>query len=85
MEALADLMTDELLPAIDAVVPSPPKAYLNEGDFQEPEWQEVFYGENYARLLDVKRKYDPSHLFYATTGVGQEFWVVEEDGRLCRA
>lgn len=81
---LADKMTNVLLPAIDAVVPEP-HCYLNEGDFQEADWKSVFYGSNYKKLLSIKNKYDPNHLFYATTGVDQDYYKVGEDHRLCRA
>lgn len=84
MVASADLMTNSLLPAIDAAVTSPPRAYMNEGDFQEPDWQSVFFGDNYDKLLSIKNKYDPSHLFYAVTAVGSEFYKVADDHRLCR-
>lgn len=77
-------MTETLLPAIDAAVPTPPHCYLNEGNFQEPRWREVFYGENYARLLAVKDRYDPDRLLYATTAVGQEYHRVGDDHRLCK-
>ncbi|KAI7541127.1 hypothetical protein KC331_g8762, partial [Hortaea werneckii] len=82
--AQADLMTTTLLPAIDEVVPNP-RAYLGEGDFQEPDWQSVFYGENYDKLLSIKDKYDPSHLLYAKTAVGAEYYIEAEDHRLCRS
>lgn len=78
-------MTHTLLPALDAITPSAPAAYLNEGDPQELEWQSVFYGANYARLLRVKQRYDPSSVLYARTAVGSEGWVEGVDGRLCRA
>ncbi|KAK0642114.1 hypothetical protein B0T16DRAFT_462125 [Cercophora newfieldiana] len=55
-------------------------AYLNEAnvDYEEGRWQGEFYGaENYKRLLGVKAKWDPGHVFYATTGVGSEGWVVQ--------
>ncbi|KAI7696289.1 hypothetical protein KC322_g9832, partial [Hortaea werneckii] len=84
MVAQADRMTNTLLPAIDNVV-SNPHAYLNEGDFQEPNWQSVFYGENYDELLSIKNKYDPSHLLYAKTAVGAEYYTEDEDHRLCRS
>ena len=65
---------------------TPAAAYMNEGNFRQPNWQEVFYGENYDRLLSIKNKYDPEHLFYALTAVGSEYWVPEtEFGRLCKA
>lgn len=84
MIELADQMTKVLLPAIDEVVPDP-KCYLNEGDFQEKNWQSVFYGVNYDKLLSIKNKYDPKHIFYATTGVDQDYYRIGEDHRLCKA
>ncbi|KAK8139011.1 FAD-binding domain-containing protein [Apiospora sp. TS-2023a] len=68
-------------------------SYLNEGDPGEPEWQQAFFGSNYARLLEVKRAWDPWQLFWAPTTVGSEGWAVEADdgypnsqnGRLCRS
>ncbi|KAK8046239.1 hypothetical protein PG996_014303 [Apiospora saccharicola] len=58
----------------------------------EPDWQASFYGEQYPRLLEIKRKWDPTGVFYATTGVGSEGWEVRaegqglptQNGRLCR-
>ncbi|CAG8952068.1 hypothetical protein HYFRA_00000806 [Hymenoscyphus fraxineus] len=68
-------------------------SYLNEADIGEPDWQSAFYGENYPRLRELKDKWDPEGVFYATTAVGSEDWVVEDgdqgvqtqNGRLCRA
>lgn len=45
-------------------------AYLNEAHWGEVEWEETFWGENYGRLLEVKRRYDPSHFFYCWKCVG---------------
>ncbi|KAJ5459900.1 uncharacterized protein N7458_001452 [Penicillium daleae] len=67
-------------------------AYMSESDIQEPNFQQAFYGSNYARLYKLKQLYDPSSLFYAPTAVGSENWVVnsqdglpDQNGRLCRA
>ncbi|PWY84973.1 FAD binding domain protein [Aspergillus heteromorphus CBS 117.55] len=76
------LMTDVLLPFLEAITPDS-GAYLNEADIHQPDWQGVFYGESYERLLAVKRKWDPEGLFYAKTGVGSEWWEEREGGRLC--
>lgn len=66
-------------------------AYLGESDRMEPDFQLAFYGENYGRLLALKRRLDPADVFWAATAVGSEQWrVVTEDGlptengRLCR-
>jgi hypothetical protein len=66
--------------------------YLNEATVMEPDWQESFYGGYYPRLSEIKKKWDPKDLFYATTAVGSERWKVEDgnqgvqtqNGRLCR-
>lgn len=68
-------------------------AYGNEADVSEPNWQQAFWGENYPKLLQIKKKWDPTNLFYVHHGVGSESWVVEDgergvqtqDGKLCRA
>ncbi|PSN65035.1 FAD-binding domain-containing protein [Corynespora cassiicola Philippines] len=78
------LMTDSLIPQLSRLIPGGGTAYLNEGDPWEPEWQKVFYGENYDRLLRVKHKYDPNSTFYARTAVGSEEWIEAMDGRLCK-
>ncbi|CAJ2508441.1 Uu.00g134670.m01.CDS01 [Anthostomella pinea] len=72
-------------PSLEAVTPNS-GSYLNEVDsWYIGDWKKEFYGANYDRLLDIKTKYDPNHLFYAYTGVGSDFWTVGDDGRLCRA
>ncbi|KAK7436414.1 hypothetical protein Landi51_12591 [Colletotrichum acutatum] len=66
-------------------------AYLNEADINEPDWQQAFYGSNYNYLYQLKQKYDPWGLFYATTAVGSEDWYIKDqldyyptqNGRLC--
>lgn len=59
--------------------------YMNEGDRLDPEWQEAFYGSNYAAHSATKQKYDPFDLFYCPTCVGSERWVESPDTPLCRA
>lgn len=66
-------------------------AYMNEADTEEPNFQQSFYGSNYERLLSIKQKTDPWHVFYAVTAVGSDKWKVEgtkglptQNGRLCR-
>ncbi len=47
-----------------------PACYLNETDYFEPDWQTAFWGDHYARLLQVKERYDPGGLFFVHHGVG---------------
>ena len=47
-------------------------AYANEGDWTEPEWEEVFYGRLYERLLKVKRRWDPRGVLGCWKCVGWE-------------
>jgi hypothetical protein len=55
--------------------------YLNETDYFEPDWQRELWGDNYEKLLAIKRKYDPEGLFYCHHCVGSEAW--SSDG-MCR-
>lgn len=77
-------MTSEFVPQFATITPGS-GAYLNEADPNEPRWQETFFGDNYERLLAVKRKWDPKNVFYVFKGVGSEAWFVHGDGRMCRA
>ena len=78
------MMTNELLPLLEKLTPNG-GAYINEADFQQPNFQSVFYGPNYQNLRTIKRKYDPHDLFYAVTAVGSEDWYEDrsQGGRLC--
>ncbi|KAL2168717.1 hypothetical protein VTG60DRAFT_6888 [Thermothelomyces hinnuleus] len=60
-------------------------AYINEADPYEPNWQQAFWGDNYPRLLEIRKKYDPDGVFYAISTPGTENWEQIETGtRLCR-
>ncbi|KAI1149475.1 hypothetical protein F4825DRAFT_51698 [Nemania diffusa] len=79
-----DLITHDLLPTLEKLTPAG-AAYLNEADFQQPDFQRTIYGDTYKRLRDIKRKYDPDDIFYAKTAVGSEDWAENDEGRLCRS
>jgi FAD/FMN-containing dehydrogenase len=53
-----------------------PKAgsYLSEANYFEESWQESFWGPNYARLKNIKERYDPAGLFFVHHGIGTENW-----------
>jgi FAD/FMN-containing dehydrogenase len=57
-------------------------SYVWETDFFQPNWQDAFWGENYARLRAVKDKYDPAGLFFVHHGVGSESWSADGFARL---
>lgn len=78
-----NFITNTITSALAALTPNG-AAYLNEADFQQPNWKEVFYGANYNRLNSIKAKYDPLDRFYALGAVGSDRWTEKTDGRLCR-
>ncbi|KAI1270205.1 hypothetical protein F5Y18DRAFT_6814 [Xylariaceae sp. FL1019] len=80
--AAQDVINDVLSPPLDALTPGG-AAYLNEANVNEKDWQQTFYGENYDRLLSIKKKYDPKNVFYGKTAVGSEALEVTAEGRLC--
>lgn len=60
-------------------------AYLNEGNPYTKDFQKTFYGDNYEKLLAIKKKYDPTETLYILSGVGSENWKYDLDtGKLCR-
>jgi hypothetical protein len=70
------------LPILEQLTGPNAGAYSNEADAFEDDFQNTFFGAgNYARLVDVKRRYDPQDLFIVRAGVGSERW--EEDG-ICK-
>jgi FAD/FMN-containing dehydrogenase len=62
--------------ALRALVPQP-ASYLSESDFFESQWQLAFWGSNYARLREIKDRYDPHGLFFVHHGVGSEDWSAD--------
>jgi FAD binding domain/Berberine and berberine like len=52
-------------------------SYVSESNFFEPNWQSAFWGPNYERLLEIKRRYDPDGLFFVHHGVGSEEWSAD--------
>jgi FAD/FMN-containing dehydrogenase len=77
-------MTYDKVPQLERITPGG-GSYINEGDFNNPNWKVDYFGDNYPELLAVKKKYDPNDLFYAIASVGSDIWKVAGDGRLCRA
>lgn len=84
MIAMQKRITNEFVPLITSVTPGS-GAYMNEADFNQPNWKQTFYGSNWDRLLTVKNKWDPNALFYNLKGVGSDVWSVAANGRMCKA
>ena len=59
-----------------ALVPNP-GAYVSESNYFENGWQQAYWGSNYARLAEIKKKYDPDGLFFVHNGVGSEQWSTD--------
>jgi FAD/FMN-containing dehydrogenase len=59
-----------------------PGSYVSESNYFEKNWQRAFWGDNYARLLRIKKKYDPTGLFFVHHGVGSEDWSPDGMTRL---
>lgn len=60
-------------------------AYMNEANPYNSNWKHDFFGANYERLAEVKRKYDPTESLYAVSRVGAEWWDYDlQSGKLCR-
>ena len=57
-------------------------SYVSESNFFDKNWQHSFWGQNYPRLLAVKKKYDPEGLFFVHHGVGSEEWSADGFTRL---
>jgi FAD/FMN-containing dehydrogenase len=49
-------------------------AYMSESNYFEKGWQQSYWGSNYPRLAQIKRKYDPEGLFIVHNGVGSDQW-----------
>jgi FAD/FMN-containing dehydrogenase len=52
-------------------------SYVSESNFFNQSWQQSFWGSNYAKLREIKTKYDPTGLFFVHHGVGSEEWSAD--------
>ena len=68
------MFRDKQLPILKKIAGPRDAAYSNEADVLERDFRNVFYGSNYARLSQIKSKYDPNDIFIVRTGVGSERW-----------
>ena len=89
-KAVTDDLRDVRVQALHDLAPET-GAYVNEADPTEPDWQKTFWGENYARLADLKKKWDPQGVFWCRPCVGFDEWAVtggdgigQHEGQICR-
>ena len=64
---------DQCMIELRAVVPNA-GAYVSESNYFEKGCQQSYWGSNYPRLAEIKKKYDPDGLFFVHNGVGSEQW-----------
>jgi hypothetical protein len=91
IQAVSETMTNDWMAKWRAVSPGA-GSYMAEGDINEPDFQQAFYGSYYTKLYALKQQIDPYSLFYAPTAVGSEDWYITgqipylptQNGRLCR-
>jgi FAD/FMN-containing dehydrogenase len=57
-------------------------AYVSESNYFQRDWQQAYWGSDYARLAQIKQKYDPNGLFFVHNGVGSENWSADGFTRL---
>ena len=55
-----------------------------QGDINQPNWQEAFWGSTYPKLLTIKNKYDPARIFWAKATPGSEKWATVDELKLCK-
>jgi FAD/FMN-containing dehydrogenase len=67
---------DRCMAQLRALVPDP-GSYVSESNYFEEGWQRAYWGTNYPRLAEIKRKYDPDGLFFVHNGVGSEQWSAD--------
>jgi len=84
MHSRTELLVNTLIPALEKATPGA-GTYLNEIDASwKGDWKKELYGINYNRLVNIKNKYDPDHVFYAPTAIGSDSWMTDASGRICR-
>ncbi|MBV9249451.1 MAG: FAD-binding oxidoreductase [Acetobacteraceae bacterium] len=77
--ALARRNAAAVVRAIGVIRDAVPNAgsYVSEAAFTDSDWQRRSFGDNYPRLSEVKRRYDPDGLFITHHGVGSEEWSTD--------
>lgn len=55
---------------------------LQQASVHEENWTESFWGSNYPRLSEIKRRYDPNMTFWVSPGINADH-MQAVDGRAC--
>jgi hypothetical protein len=58
-------------------------AYVNEANPGEPNWKEKFWGVNYPKLEEIKKKVDPQNVLWCSPCVGADM-LTYDDERICK-
>jgi FAD/FMN-containing dehydrogenase len=58
-------------------------SYINEAAYFEDDPAKTFWGDNYGRLLRIKRQVDPMNVLWCPFCVGHEHWQQRANGQLC--
>ncbi|KAF3492208.1 oxidoreductase [Arthroderma uncinatum] len=72
--AALERLTNVQMPVLYSIDPEFRLSYRNVGDPNEKNFQHVYWGANYRRLSQIKRKWDSKGLFFSQLGVGSEEW-----------
>ena len=75
-EAVTTDLRDVRVPTLKQLQPES-GAYMSEADPTNPKWQHDYYGANYKRLLQIKKQWDPTGVFWCKPCVGHELWEVK--------
>ncbi|KAB8275188.1 hypothetical protein BDV30DRAFT_247912 [Aspergillus minisclerotigenes] len=67
--------TVQLSKRLTEIVGSEGGTYVNEANPYEPDWQNVFWGQKYDRLLAIKHRVDPTTLFVCNRCVGTDIVI----------
>ncbi|KOC15294.1 FAD binding domain protein [Aspergillus flavus AF70] len=67
--------TVQLSKRLTEIVGSEGGTYVNEANPYEPDWQNVFWGKKYDRLLAIKHRVDPTTLFVCNRCVGTDIVI----------
>ncbi|KAI1081408.1 putative isoamyl alcohol oxidase [Whalleya microplaca] len=77
--------TSVMVPYMEAATPGG-SVYINEIDpLYQGDWKTEGYGDTYDRLLSIKNKYDPDHLFWSYFSIGGDEYTTDQAGRVCKA